>query len=56
MFHHSYNNENLGLDSFKERNKLWHQDPLVDDFSKWTAESFGKFGSTLFRFQSSKLT
>jgi hypothetical protein len=53
MFHHSYHNENLGLDSFKERNKVWHNNPLVEDFSRWTAESFVL---TLLRFQSSRLT
>jgi hypothetical protein len=35
------NNHKLGGTSFKDRNEQWPKDPLVEDFSKWTAESFG---------------
>ena len=42
IHHYRYdNNHKLGSTSFKERNKLWPKDPLVEDFSKWIAESFG---------------
>lgn len=40
MHSHDINNE-LGGTSFKSRNKKWPKDPLVEDFSRWTAESFG---------------
>lgn len=36
---HDINNE-LGGMSFKSRYKNWPKDPMVKDFSKWTAESF----------------
>ena len=35
------NNRKLGGTSFKERYKMWEKDPLVEEFSRWTAESFG---------------
>lgn len=42
--HHSYdNNQKLGGTSFKARYADWAKDPMVDDFSRWTAESFGEF-------------
>ncbi|KAI9438332.1 hypothetical protein H4582DRAFT_2057761 [Lactarius indigo] len=37
---HDINNE-LGGTSFKSRHKDWQRDPMVEDFSRWTAESFG---------------
>lgn len=39
---HSYDNNNeLGGTSFKARYKDWAKDPMIEDFSRWTAESFG---------------
>ncbi|KAH9027300.1 hypothetical protein EDB84DRAFT_1563480 [Lactarius hengduanensis] len=35
------NNDELGGTSFKARYKGWSQDPMVEEFSRWTAESFG---------------
>ena len=35
------NNRKLGGPSFKERYKMWEKDPLVEEFSRWTAKSFG---------------
>ena len=35
------NNQKLGRTSFKERYNMWEKDPLVEEFSRWTAESFG---------------
>ncbi|KAI9436453.1 hypothetical protein H4582DRAFT_2078612 [Lactarius indigo] len=43
MFH-DINNE-LGGTSFKSRHKDWQRDPMVEDFSRWTAESFGVHAS-----------
>ncbi|KAI9436344.1 hypothetical protein H4582DRAFT_2058994 [Lactarius indigo] len=37
---HDINNE-LGGTSFKSQHKDWQRDPMVEDFSRWTAESFG---------------
>ncbi len=37
---HDINNE-LGGTSFKSRRKDWQRDPMVEDFSRWAAESFG---------------
>ncbi|KAI9456959.1 hypothetical protein BJY52DRAFT_1187564 [Lactarius psammicola] len=34
-------NNELGGTSFKVRYKDWQRDPMVKDFSKWTAKSFG---------------
>jgi hypothetical protein len=42
--HHSYdNNDKLDRTSFKDHNPDWYnlKDPMVEDFSRWTAESFG---------------
>jgi hypothetical protein len=36
-----YNDQNGGT-SFKDRHENWMQNPLVDDFLKWGAESFGR--------------
>ncbi|KAH9012877.1 hypothetical protein EDB84DRAFT_1568967 [Lactarius hengduanensis] len=37
-----YDNDNeLGGTSFKARYKGWLHDPMVEEFSRWTAESFG---------------
>ena len=42
MHYHRYdNNSKLGGTSFKERYNMWEKDPLVEEFSRWTAESFG---------------
>jgi hypothetical protein len=35
-------NDELGGTSFKTRHKNWPKDPLVEDFSNWTAESFSR--------------
>jgi hypothetical protein len=35
------NNQKLDGTSFKDRNKQWPKDPLVEDFSSWIDESFG---------------
>jgi hypothetical protein len=35
------NNHKLEGTSFKDRHKQWPNEPFVDDFSKWTSESFG---------------
>ncbi|KAH9179081.1 hypothetical protein EDB89DRAFT_1901132 [Lactarius sanguifluus] len=35
------NNDELGGTSFKARYKGWSQDPMVEEFSRWTAASFG---------------
>ncbi|KAI9433196.1 hypothetical protein H4582DRAFT_2082678 [Lactarius indigo] len=37
------NNDELGGTSFKARYKGWSKDPLVEEFSRWTAESFGEY-------------
>ncbi|KAF8274182.1 hypothetical protein EI94DRAFT_1696126 [Lactarius quietus] len=34
-------NDKMGGTSFKEFHKQWKSDPLVDDYLKWTADSFG---------------
>jgi hypothetical protein len=40
LFHSHDINERLGGTSFKNRHD-WESDPFVQDFTKWTAESFG---------------
>ncbi|KAN0128686.1 hypothetical protein V8E53_013505 [Lactarius tabidus] len=35
------NNDKLGSTSFKDHCKQWQNELFVDDFSKWTSESFG---------------
>ncbi|KAN0136928.1 hypothetical protein V8E53_005369 [Lactarius tabidus] len=35
------NNHKLGSTSFKDCYKQWQNEPFVDNFSKWTSESFG---------------
>ncbi|KAH9168202.1 hypothetical protein EDB89DRAFT_2074137 [Lactarius sanguifluus] len=35
------NNDELGRTSFKAQYKGWLHDPMVEEFSRWTAESFG---------------
>ncbi|KAI9436741.1 hypothetical protein H4582DRAFT_2078444 [Lactarius indigo] len=37
------NNDELGGTSFKAWYKGWSKDPLVEEFSRWTAESFGEY-------------
>ena len=37
-----FNEENSGT-SFKARHDNWLRDPMMRDFSKWSAESFGKW-------------
>ncbi|KAH9016604.1 hypothetical protein EDB84DRAFT_1567173 [Lactarius hengduanensis] len=39
MFHDC--NDDLDGTSFKARYKGWSKDPMVEEFSRWTAESFG---------------
>ncbi|KAF8262952.1 hypothetical protein EI94DRAFT_1704374 [Lactarius quietus] len=34
-------NDEMGVTSFKKFHKWWQSDPLVDNYSKWTAESLG---------------
>ena len=36
-----YNNQN-GVTSFKAGHREWKQYQMIDDFSKWGAETFGK--------------
>ncbi|KAI9430702.1 hypothetical protein H4582DRAFT_2086357 [Lactarius indigo] len=43
MFHDI--NNKLGGMSFKSRHKDWQRNPMVEDFSRWTAESFGVHAS-----------
>ncbi|KAH9028956.1 hypothetical protein EDB85DRAFT_2147569 [Lactarius pseudohatsudake] len=43
----SYDNNNeLGGTSFKARYKGWLHDPMVEEFSRWTAESFGDLANS----------
>jgi len=35
------NNWKLGGTSFKECYNMWEKDPLVEEFLRWTTESFG---------------
>jgi hypothetical protein len=40
-------NKELGGASFKARHKDWQRNAMIEDFSKWTLESFGAFYSAI---------